>query len=89
MFSNSDSPSSSPLLKVDDEVTTEVQGFHAGRLDTLRARLTPPAADIDQTPAPLDIAIVGMACMLPGSPDLDSFWRTVLSGVDTVGCNAA
>ncbi|SCF05792.1 Acyl transferase domain-containing protein [Micromonospora matsumotoense] len=67
-----------------DEVTTEVRGFHAGRLDTLRARLTPPAADIDQAPAPLDIAIVGMACMLPGSPDLDSFWRTVLSGVDTV-----
>ncbi|MEV4831356.1 SDR family NAD(P)-dependent oxidoreductase [Micromonospora sp. NPDC049257] len=67
-----------------DEVTTEVRGFHADRLDALRARLTPPTADLDESPAPLDIAIVGMACMLPGSPDLDSFWRTVLSGVDTV-----
>ncbi|BCJ68036.1 hypothetical protein Prubr_50570 [Polymorphospora rubra] len=25
-----------------------------------------------------------MACVLPGSPDLDSFWRTVLSGTDAV-----
>ncbi|WBB73881.1 SDR family oxidoreductase [Micromonospora sp. WMMD1128] len=67
-----------------DAVTTEVRGLHADRLDALRARLAPPAAETDQPPAPLDIAIVGMACMLPGSPDLDSFWRTVLSGADTV-----
>lgn len=51
-----------------DEVTTEVRGFHADRLDALRARLAPPAVEIGHAPAPLDIAIVGMACMLPGSP---------------------
>ncbi|WP_420117686.1 beta-ketoacyl synthase N-terminal-like domain-containing protein, partial [Micromonospora sp.] len=72
------------VAELHDDVTTAVRGFHADRLDALRARLTPPAVEIEEPPAPLDIAIVGMACMLPGSPDLDSFWRTVLSGVDTV-----
>uniref|UniRef100_UPI0018906520 type I polyketide synthase n=1 Tax=Micromonospora sp. S-DT3-3-22 TaxID=2755359 RepID=UPI0018906520 len=72
------------VAELHDDVTTGVRGFHADRLDALRARLAPPAVEIEEPPAPLDIAIVGMACMLPGSPDLDSFWRTVLSGVDTV-----
>ncbi|GGM09597.1 type I polyketide synthase [Micromonospora yangpuensis] len=68
-----------------DAVTTEVRAHHAGRLETLRERLAPPAVQVEDPVAPLDIAIVGMSCMLPGSPDLDSFWRTVLSGVDAVG----
>ncbi|MEU7784375.1 SDR family NAD(P)-dependent oxidoreductase [Amycolatopsis sp. NPDC049159] len=40
---------------------------------------TEPAA-----PEPLDIAIVGMACLFPQAPDLASFWANVLSGVDAV-----
>ncbi|WP_431936130.1 SDR family NAD(P)-dependent oxidoreductase [Micromonospora sp. RP3T] len=76
--------SATTVAALHDAVTTEVRGLHADRLDALRARLAPPAAETDKPPAPLDIAIVGMACMLPGSPDLDSFWRTVLSGADTV-----
>ena len=28
-------------------------------------------------PAPLDIAVVGMACMFPGAPDLAAFWANV------------
>ncbi|NBH06208.1 beta-ketoacyl synthase N-terminal-like domain-containing protein, partial [Amycolatopsis sp. SID8362] len=35
-------------------------------------------------PEPLDIAIVGMACLFPQAPDLASFWANVLSGVDAV-----
>ncbi|MFD9890372.1 SDR family NAD(P)-dependent oxidoreductase [Amycolatopsis sp. NPDC059027] len=35
-------------------------------------------------PEPLDVAIVGMACMFPGAPDLASFWANVLSGHDAV-----
>ncbi|WFE65368.1 type I polyketide synthase [Micromonospora sp. WMMD714] len=72
------------VAELHDTVTTEVRGFHAGRLYALRERLAPSADEIEQPVAPLDVAIVGMACMLPGSPDLDSFWRTVLSGTDTV-----
>ncbi|MGW3993723.1 SDR family NAD(P)-dependent oxidoreductase [Amycolatopsis sp. NPDC004772] len=35
-------------------------------------------------PAPLDIAIVGMACMFPQAPDLAAFWANVLAGTDAV-----
>ncbi|WP_326953390.1 SDR family oxidoreductase [Amycolatopsis sp. NBC_01286] len=35
-------------------------------------------------PEPLDIAIVGMACMFPQAPDLASFWANVLAGADAV-----
>ncbi|MGW1199489.1 SDR family NAD(P)-dependent oxidoreductase [Streptomyces sp. NPDC002536] len=35
-------------------------------------------------PEPLGIAVVGMACMFPGAPDLASFWGNVLAGTDSV-----
>ncbi|OPC84875.1 type I polyketide synthase [Embleya scabrispora] len=35
-------------------------------------------------PRPQDVAIVGMACVLPGAPDLASYWRNILAGVDAV-----
>ncbi|MEU1180307.1 SDR family oxidoreductase [Streptomyces sp. NPDC005820] len=38
-----------------------------------------------EAPAPLDIAVVGMACMFPQSPDLPTFWANVVGGVDAVG----
>lgn len=31
-----------------------------------------------------DIAIVGMACLLPGAPDLDTYWQNIVSRVDAV-----
>lgn len=31
------------------------------------------------------IAIVGMACLFPEAPDLQSFWNNILSGTDSVG----
>ncbi|HEU4759322.1 MAG TPA: polyketide synthase, partial [Dehalococcoidia bacterium] len=31
-----------------------------------------------------DIAIVGMACMFPGAPDLDTYWHNILAKVDCV-----
>ncbi|MGR3931826.1 SDR family oxidoreductase [Streptomyces sp. BRA346] len=35
-------------------------------------------------PAPLDVAVVGMACMFPQAPDLASFWANVVGGVDAI-----
>lgn len=66
------------------QVTTEAVEYHAVRAAALRAELTPPAVPVEEPPAPLDIAIVGMSCVLPGSPDLHSFWQTVLGGTDAV-----
>ncbi|MFF3017398.1 SDR family oxidoreductase [Streptomyces sp. NPDC057939] len=42
------------------------------------------AADAEPAPAPLDVAIVGMACMFPQAPDLAAFWSLVLDGRDAV-----
>ncbi|MFF3914471.1 SDR family NAD(P)-dependent oxidoreductase [Streptomyces sp. NPDC001852] len=47
-----------------------------------RPDATPAAAP--EPPAPLDVAIVGMACMFPEAPDLAAFWSTVVSGRDAV-----
>jgi acyl transferase domain-containing protein/phosphopantetheinyl transferase len=38
-------------------------------------------------PVPVDdggAAIVGMACLLPGAPDLETFWANLLGGVDAI-----
>lgn len=37
-----------------------------------------------EAPAPCDIAIVGMAAVLPDAPDVDTFWQHVLEGHDAV-----
>ncbi|MFF7296979.1 SDR family oxidoreductase [Streptomyces sp. NPDC008265] len=55
----------------------------AGLRDALGA--DPAAAGAEASvPAPLDVAIVGMACMFPKAPDLAAFWALVLDGQDAV-----
>ena len=34
--------------------------------------------------APVDVAIIGMACVMPGAADLESFWANIVDGVNTV-----
>lgn len=31
-----------------------------------------------------DVAIIGMACLFPGAPNLETFWRNVTSGIDAI-----
>jgi acyl transferase domain-containing protein/phosphopantetheinyl transferase len=33
---------------------------------------------------PLDIAVVGMAALFPGAPDLETYWRNIRSGFDAI-----
>ena len=35
-------------------------------------------------PPPAEIAVVGMGCILPGAPDLDTFWANILDKVDAI-----
>ena len=35
-------------------------------------------------PAPCDVAIVGIGCIVPGAPDMRSFWANVLNKVDAI-----
>ncbi|MFB7924160.1 SDR family NAD(P)-dependent oxidoreductase [Streptomyces sp. NPDC056081] len=32
------------------------------------------------------VAIVGMACKLPGAPDIDTFWNNLREGVESISC---
>jgi acyl transferase domain-containing protein len=66
-------------------VTVGAQRFHAERIAALTATLGPDTEPAGRVPvAPLDVAIVGMSCVFPDSPDLASFWQTILSGRDAV-----
>ena len=35
-------------------------------------------------PPPADVAVVGMGCILPGAPDLETFWANILDKVDAI-----
>lgn len=67
--------------------TTDVAALHAsvteGANRLLRERSTVPDAPAEE-PAPLRIAVIGMAGMFPGAADLTEFWANVLSGEDCV-----
>ncbi|MFD3550065.1 beta-ketoacyl synthase N-terminal-like domain-containing protein, partial [Streptomyces sp. NPDC058655] len=71
-------------------VTEGAAAFLGRRPAVLRGGLVPGtapgtgAADREPAPAPLDVAIVGMACMFPQAPDLAAFWALVLDGHDAV-----
>jgi acyl transferase domain-containing protein/NAD(P)H-dependent flavin oxidoreductase YrpB (nitropropane dioxygenase family) len=68
-----------------DEVTT-IAELHAavttGAAGFLAREDPEPVAEAEVAPA--DIAIVGMACVFPQAPDLESFWANVVHGVDAV-----
>ncbi|MFE0516071.1 beta-ketoacyl synthase N-terminal-like domain-containing protein, partial [Streptomyces sp. NPDC058964] len=75
--------------------TTTLEALHRsvtdGAADFLAERTGEPgpraggdrAAD-PVAPAPLDIAVIGMACMFPQAPDLAAFWSNVVAGHDAV-----
>ncbi|MFS8098535.1 SDR family oxidoreductase [Lentzea alba] len=64
---------------------TSVADLHAAvttGASELLGRTSPVAAADPIVPA--DIAIIGMACVFPGAPSLESFWSNVVHGVDSV-----
>ncbi|MFF2009650.1 SDR family NAD(P)-dependent oxidoreductase [Streptomyces sp. NPDC058195] len=66
---------------------TRVAALHASVTEDaarlLRERSAGPDAPAEK-PAPLRIAVIGMAGMFPGAADLAEFWANVLSGADCV-----
>ncbi|MGW2108770.1 SDR family oxidoreductase [Streptomyces sp. NPDC001948] len=72
--------------------TTTVAALHeqvtTGAVEHLALRTAQyaPAREAREqaAPAPLDVAVVGMACMFPEAPDLPAFWANVVAGVDAV-----
>ncbi|MFE4513466.1 SDR family NAD(P)-dependent oxidoreductase, partial [Kitasatospora sp. NPDC056783] len=73
------------LAELHAAVGTGAAGFLAARATDLVERLgLAPEAAREPEPAPLDIAVIGMAGMFPGAPDLPAFWANVVGGVDAV-----
>ncbi|ORT55774.1 type I polyketide synthase [Streptomyces sp. CB03238] len=69
--------------------TTTVAALHAQVTEGATAllaerarRLREPLPEADQ--APLDIAVVGMACRYPGAADLADYWANIVAGTDAV-----
>ncbi|BCK67006.1 hypothetical protein Srufu_009590 [Streptomyces libani subsp. rufus] len=72
--------------------TTTVAALHTAVTDGATTQLALRAAEFrpsavqpdHRDTAPLDIAIVGMACCYPGAPDAARYWSNVVTGVDSV-----
>ncbi|MGR3869022.1 SDR family NAD(P)-dependent oxidoreductase [Streptomyces graminifolii] len=65
-------------------VTEGAADFLADSARTARARLGVEDTAKPEAPAPLDVAVIGMACMFPQAPDLPTFWANILGGRDSV-----
>ncbi|WP_338118481.1 beta-ketoacyl synthase N-terminal-like domain-containing protein, partial [Streptomyces coryli] len=73
---------------------TSVRELHrevsTGAADYLRLRAAElvervePAGERQEAARPLDVAVVGMACMFPGADGLDAYWARVLAGDDAI-----
>ncbi|MFJ7263067.1 SDR family oxidoreductase [Streptomyces globosus] len=78
--------SATTVAELHESVTAGAAAFLERRRAALRAAEPEPACPgpAERAPAPLDIAVVGMACVFPGAPDLSAFWAHVLDGHDAV-----
>jgi acyl transferase domain-containing protein/NAD(P)H-dependent flavin oxidoreductase YrpB (nitropropane dioxygenase family)/NAD(P)-dependent dehydrogenase (short-subunit alcohol dehydrogenase family) len=68
--------------------TTTVADLHRdvseGATELLARVAAPEEPAPGERPAPARVAIIGMACIFPGAPDLASFWANVAGGVNSV-----
>ncbi|WP_086827521.1 type I polyketide synthase [Allokutzneria sp. NRRL B-24872] len=64
-------------------VSTGAAEHLTARLDELAALSGREKAEVP-APPPVDVAIVGMACMFPGAADLPTYWANVVGGRDAV-----
>ena len=62
----------------------EVSSAGTERVHQVATRHGASNAEPDRVPPPLDIAIVGMASMFPGSTTTDEFWATIVDGVNSI-----
>src|SRR5918998_127320 len=68
-----------------ESVTTGAMGHLADVINEIGpelADMATPRAAVE--PPPVDVAIVGMACVMPGAPELEDFWRNVVEGVNSI-----
>jgi acyl transferase domain-containing protein/NADP-dependent 3-hydroxy acid dehydrogenase YdfG len=67
-----------------ERVTRGATEFLANRAAGLGLKPRARASADADTPDPLDVAIVGMACFYPGADGAGQFWSNVVAGTDSV-----
>ncbi|OHV31364.1 polyketide synthase [Pseudofrankia sp. EUN1h] len=72
------------IHELHDNVTAGARQYLRDQAERLRDGPGPATAGRTADAAPLDIAVVGMACVLPGAADLATYWANVVSGKDAV-----
>jgi acyl transferase domain-containing protein/NAD(P)H-dependent flavin oxidoreductase YrpB (nitropropane dioxygenase family) len=74
------------IADVHSSVSEGAAEFLTARTARLRRRFGVDRVDVNErrAPPPLDVAIIGMACLFAGSPDLSSFWANVVAGADLI-----
>lgn len=74
------------IADVHSSVSAGAADFLSTRTARLRRQFGVCRVERNERPAapPLDVAIIGMACVFAGSPDLASFWANVTAGADLV-----
>ncbi|MCD4501533.1 SDR family NAD(P)-dependent oxidoreductase [Chromobacterium vaccinii] len=76
------------LLDAAGEAVASVEAISLRRVSAqaLRGRESPSLPAVPaQTGYADKIAVIGMSCRYPGSPDADAFWRSLSQGVDSIG----
>ena len=63
-----------------EELHRDVSDGSTARLDAM----VPSPAETFRGSRPIDVAIVGMACMYPDAPDITRFWTNVVLGHDAI-----
>ncbi|WP_329521637.1 SDR family NAD(P)-dependent oxidoreductase [Spirillospora sp. NBC_01491] len=73
------------ITALHEQVTAGATRFLAERAAALGVTGDLAAANAKAEDArPADIAIVGIGCVFPGSPDADAYWANIVGGVDAV-----
>ena len=65
-----------------DELHQDISHGASKRLDDAAIRFTRTVEG--PKPPPFDVAIIGMSCLLPKAPDLQTYWDNILHKVDAV-----
>ncbi len=55
-----------------------------GSTDILKSGFHVVTVDDPEQRAPSDIAVIGIGCIVPGAPDMKTFWANILNKVDSI-----
>ncbi|TQK51704.1 acyl transferase domain-containing protein [Streptomyces sp. SLBN-118] len=76
--------STTTIAALHHEVGVASGEFLRNRAAQLRHRFTTDRPAPGRVPPPIDVAVVGMACMFPQADGLDAYWARILTGADCV-----